>query len=127
MVPAEARKIKTSFRSQAHHWERFGFKRQQTVETKQLIRRKALLFKPRDSETAFLEDLRNHALLNENPYSGSKKSIHPDGVLTQTILPNYKPSQKYTPPGRAFCWCLQKPGKGKQTFEAKPLIRKALD
>ena len=34
---------------------------------------KTLPYKPRDSETADLQDLRNHAFLNNIPYSGSTK------------------------------------------------------
>ena len=43
------------------------------------------------SETADLEDLRCYAFLNKILCCGSKESIHLDGVLTEAVLPNYKP------------------------------------
>ena len=44
----------------------------QALEAKLLIG-KVLPYKPRDSETTDLKDLRNHAFLHIIPYSGSKK------------------------------------------------------
>ena len=145
MVLAQARKRKANFRIQALDWKAFDSKGKQAFKAKpftgkaldskgqhfrsQALDRESFAYKPRDSETADSEDRRNHAFLHTIPYSGGKTSIHPDGVvLTNAVLPKYKSSSIYKLlPGRAFWWCLQKPGKGKQTLEAKPFIGKAFD
>ena len=106
---------------------------------------KVLLDKPRDSETADLDDLKNHASLNEIPFSGSKKSIYPDGVLTKAVLPNYKPASIINSSrGRlsgGACKARKRKAnfriqvldwkavdsKGKPALKAKPFVGKALD
>ena len=69
-------------------WLQKPGKGKQALEAKPFIG-KALLYKPRDCETADVQDLRNHGFLSQTPCSGSKNSIHPAGVLTKGRSPQF--------------------------------------